>query len=92
MQVEVTREDQNVFLTVNGISATSETAARLYQGLAFTWEVEQLARHRHQARAEVVREIVDWLRVQQHGRTSDNYPGYFARQIEAKFGGRDASA
>ena len=39
--------------------------------------------------ARAVREIVDWLRVQQHGRTSDNYPGYFARQIEAKFGGRD---
>ena len=61
MQVEVTREDQNVFLTVNGISATSETAARVYQGLAFTWEVEQLVRYRHQARAEVVREIVVML-------------------------------
>lgn len=48
--------------------------------------VEAFARHRHQARAEVVGEIVAWLRVQQHGRTSDNYPGYFARQIEAKFG------
>ena len=26
--------------------------------------------------------IVEWLRVQQHGRTSDNYPAYYARRIE----------
>ena len=26
--------------------------------------------------------IVAWLRIQQHGRTSDNYPSYYARRIE----------
>lgn len=31
-------------------------------------------------------DVVKWLRVQQHGRTSDNYPGYYARQIEQRFG------
>ena len=40
----------------------------------------------HEARIEggkmVQDKIVDWLRVQQHGRTSDNYPGYYARRIE----------
>ena len=87
MQVEVTREDQNVFLTVNGISATSETAARVYQGLAFTWEVEQLARHRHQVRAEVVAEIVAWLRDSDEAFAMTDWE--IADQIEAKFGGRD---
>ena len=40
----------------------------------------------HEARIEggkmVQDKIVDWLRVQQHGRTSDNYPAYYARRIE----------
>ena len=33
-----------------------------------------------------IADVVEWLRVQQHGRTSDNYPGYYARQIEQRFG------
>ena len=35
---------------------------------------------------QAIAEVVEWLRVQQHGRTSDNYPGYYARQIEQRFG------
>ena len=35
---------------------------------------------------QAIADVVDWLRVQQHGRTSDNYPGYYARQIEQRFG------
>ena len=30
-----------------------------------------------------IAEVVAWLRVQQHGRTSDTFPGYYARAIEA---------
>ena len=43
----------------------------------------RFARHRHQARAEVVGEIVAWLR---EGGTR---ACAFAAVIEAKFGGRD---
>lgn len=32
--------------------------------------------------AETEAAIVAWLLVQQHGRTSDNFPGYYARGIE----------
>jgi len=38
---------------------------------------------------QAIADVVEWLRAQQHGRTSDNYPGYYARQIEQRFG-RDA--
>ena len=31
---------------------------------------------------QTVEKIVAWLRIQQHGRTSDNYPSYYARRIE----------
>lgn len=39
-----------------------------------------------QAEQSKVAEIVAWMREQQEGRTSDNYPGYYARQIEERFG------
>lgn len=35
---------------------------------------------------QAIADVVEWLRVQQHGRTSDNYPGYYARQIDQRFG------
>ena len=35
---------------------------------------------------QAIADVVEWLRVQQHGRTSDNYPSYYARQIEQRFG------
>ena len=35
---------------------------------------------------QAIADVVEWLRVQQHGRTSDNYPGYYARQIEQRLG------
>lgn len=48
---------------------------------------EAFARHRHQARAEVVGEIVAWLR--------EDRPYYdlnpLADEVEAKFGGRDGT-
>ena len=49
--------------------------------------VQAFARHRHQARAEVVGEIVAWLREEDgHG-----YDDMRADIIEAKFGGRGGS-
>ena len=42
---------------------------------------------REAVRAEVVREIVAWLRDQWQGRLQS--PVFMADQIEAKFGGRD---
>ena len=46
---------------------------------------EQFARHRHQARAEAVREIVAWLR---EDGGAEYYDGTtIATDIEAKFGG-----
>lgn len=49
---------------------------------------EAFARHRHQARAEVVGEIVAWLR-----NDEDPYPDSYdiADEIEDKFGGRDGT-
>lgn len=35
---------------------------------------------------QAIADVVVWLRIQQHGRISDNYPGYYARQIEQRFG------
>ena len=64
-----------------------------YGALVFEEDMMVAARYieadRAATRAAVVAEIVDWLRVQQHGRTSDNYPGYFANQIAQRFGGCD---
>lgn len=48
---------------------------------------QAFARHRHQARAEVVGEIVAWLRDQWKGRLQS--PVFMADEIKAKFGGRD---
>lgn len=33
-----------------------------------------------------IADVVEWLRVQQHGRTSDNYPAYYANEITRRFG------
>ena len=84
MQVEVT--DADLKRANAWLDRPSDTAARRSERDRLA---VRFARHRIAERERVVGEIVDWLRVQQHGRTSDNYPGYFARQIEAKFGGRD---
>lgn len=70
-----------------------EAAVEYWNGLADEWNswteisgqeqdatVQAFARHRHQARAEVVGEIVAWL---------EDYEPLLADKIEAKFGGRD---
>ena len=44
---------------------------------------QAFARHRHQSRAEVVGEIVEWL--------NKCHANWIAERIEAKFGGRGAS-
>ena len=49
--------------------------------------LEAFARHRHQARAEVVGEIVAWLRDSDEAFATTDWE--IADQIEAKFGGRD---
>lgn len=57
---------------------------------------EPFARHRHQARAEVVGEIVAWLREEAviyrsaWAESVDPRASAVADHIEAKFGGRDA--
>lgn len=43
---EITQADRELFLSVNGISATSETASRVNRGLAFTYEVGVIAKTR----------------------------------------------
>ena len=73
-----------------------EAAVEYWNGLADEWNswteisgqeqdatVQAFARHRHQARAELVREIVAWLR-----RDEDPYPDIYdiAEEIEAEFG------
>ncbi len=58
MQVE--QIDRELFIDI--LNPDSSTAESVRQGRSYTWEVEQLARHRRQARAEVVGEIVAWLR------------------------------
>lgn len=60
-------------------------AAQVLCASGWTHAIEAFARHRHQARAEVVREIVAWLR------ENDAYGEWRegAATIEAKFGGRD---
>jgi len=47
---------------------------------------EPWARRRMAGYQQAIADVVEWLRVQQHGRISDNYPGYYARQIEQRFG------
>ncbi len=79
-----------------------EAAVEYWNGLADEWNswteisgqeqdatVQAFARHRHQARAEVVGEIVAWLR-DLHWTHRDAEPAKrIADLIEAKFGGRD---
>ena len=60
-KIEVTQADRDLFISVNGISGTSETASRVNRGLAFTYEVEQIARVRlaaEQRGAERMREAM----------------------------------
>ena len=85
MQVKVTDADRELFITLS--NADGQMAERILCGAAFTWEVEQIARHRIAERERVVGEIVAWLR-----RDEDPYPDSYdiADEIEAKFGGRDA--
>lgn len=84
MQVEVTDADRELFITLS--SADGQMAERILCGEAFTWEVEQIARHRIAERERVVGAIVAWLA------TKDNYDfDDLAIDIEAKFGGRDVA-
>jgi len=81
MQVE--QIDRELFIDI--LNPDSSTAESVRQGRSYTWEVERLARHRQQARAEVVGEIVAWLR--EHDVYGEWREG--AATIEAKFGGSD---
>lgn len=47
MQVEVTDADRELFITLS--NADGQMAERILCGEAFTWEVEQIARHRQAA-------------------------------------------
>ena len=80
MQVE--QIDRELFIDI--LNPDSSTAESVRQGRSYTWEVEQLARHRHQARAEVVGEIVAWMKDKASYAWSRE--SELADQIEAKFG------
>lgn len=54
--VEVTQADRELFITIS--NADGQMAERILCGQAFTWEVEQIARHRLAERDAVVK----WLR------------------------------
>ena len=48
---------------------------------------EERADTRHAAGYQAaIADVVEWLRAQQHGRTSDNYPAYYANEITRRFG------
>lgn len=54
--VEVTQADRELFITLS--NADGQIAERILCGQAFTWEVEQIARHRLAEREAVIA----WLR------------------------------
>lgn len=54
MQVEVSDVDRELFITL--FNADGQMAERILCGEAFTWEVEQIARHRIAERERVWRE------------------------------------
>ena len=62
--VEVTQADRELLIEL--ISFDSETIDAILAGNAFTWEVEQIARHRiaalEEARGDQVARVVEWLR------------------------------
>jgi len=89
MQVE--QIDRELFIDI--LNPDSSTAESVRQGRSYTWEVEQLARHRHQARAEVVGEIVAWLEEMYENcesidgmLTRMNSKDELANMMQAKFG------
>lgn len=57
--VEVTQEDRELFVDI--LNPDSSTAEAVRKGMSYTWEVEQIARHRQATRAALVAEIVAWL-------------------------------
>lgn len=82
MQVEVTDADRDLLIAVCGFDKRGDEAYRIHNGLAFTWEVEQLARHRIAERERVVGEIVAHLK-----KHKGFGAGWYGAEIEAKFGG-----
>lgn len=80
MQVEVTDADRELFIILS--NADGQMSERILCGEAFTWEVEQIARHRIAERERVVGDIVAWL---------ESHDPISADWIEAKFGGRVTS-
>ena len=94
MQVE--QIDRELFIDI--LNPDSSTAESVRQGRSYTWEVEQLARHRHQVRAEVVGEIVAWL--EEMYENCESIDGMLTRMdskdelaklMQAKFGGRNGN-
>ena len=74
MQVEVTDADRELFVKLTGYDSNSIDA--ILSGNAFTWEAEQIARHRIAERERVLAELADL----QEKRLVE---------LETKFGGRD---
>lgn len=89
MQVEQIDRDaaETLFKDVLGnVSSYGEWGYTSYREAAERSMAQAFARHRHQARAEVVGKIVAWLR---DNITPHNDIDEWADEIEAKFGGRD---
>lgn len=73
--VEVTQADM----------VAAEAQSKKHYQTAYDYEMdlrEAFATHRQQAAKAERDRIVAWLRDMQVGRSSDNYPAYFARLIE----------
>lgn len=86
MSDKVTQADRELLIRIMGYD--SETIDVILAGNAFTWEVEQIARHRQSTRAALVAEIVAWLRADDMVwaiiANGDQYA--LATELEAKWG------
>jgi len=81
--VEVTQADRELFITLS--NADGQMAERILCGQAFTWEVEQIARHRHAEREAVVKWLLsDAARLDYEASGSEEHVLWWAAdQIEA---------
>lgn len=81
MQVEVTDADRDLLISVCGFDKRGDEAYRIHNELAFTWEVEQIARHRIAERERAVGEIVAWLRECKADWVADAAEAKFAKNM-----------
>lgn len=64
MSIKVTQADKALFIRV---ADKADHDDEIMEGHHFTWEVAEIARHRQQAVAAEVAQIVAWLRSDEEG-------------------------